>query len=64
MTPTEIRQQGYQALAQSMGFVGMARFIQQFDSGSGDYTREREQWLDRLSLDEILGETFPGSGFT
>jgi hypothetical protein len=56
MTPTEIRQQGYQALVKSMGFVGMVRFIQQFDSGSGDYTRERGQWLDRLSLDEILAE--------
>jgi hypothetical protein len=56
MTPTEIRQQGYEALVKSMGFVGMVRFIQQFDSGSGDYTREREQWLDRLSLDEILAQ--------
>ena len=33
----------------------MARFLQSFDLGSGDYTRERAKWLDQ-SLDEILEE--------
>ncbi len=29
-------------------------FIRQFDNGSGDYTQERHQWLDQLTMDEIL----------
>jgi len=33
------------ALAKSLGPVGMVRFLQQFDTGCGDYTREREKWL-------------------
>lgn len=30
------------------------RFIKQFDQGHGDYTKDRSQWLDYLTLDEIL----------
>lgn len=45
MTPVEIRSRGLKALAEALGPVGMVRFLQQLDTGSGDYTREREQWL-------------------
>lgn len=31
------------------------RFLQSFDSGSGDYTKERREWLDE-SVVEIVGE--------
>lgn len=54
MTPVEIRQQGYQALVKALGFTGMVRFIQQFDSGSGNYTEERSSWLDSSNLDDII----------
>lgn len=43
------------ALADALGPVDMARFLQSFDMGSGDYTKERAKWLDQ-SLEEILGE--------
>ena len=45
MTQEEIRQQGIAALAQQLGPVGMIRFLQQFESGHGDYSVERHQWL-------------------
>jgi hypothetical protein len=51
----EIRKLGIDALAESLGPVDMARFLQSFDLGSGDYTKERAAWLDQ-SLDEILEE--------
>lgn len=51
----EIRRIGIDALADALGPVDMARFLQSFDLGSGDYTRERAKWLDQ-SLDEILEE--------
>lgn len=41
MKMVEIRKQGYQALRESLGVVGMLRFLQQFDTGYGDYTQER-----------------------
>jgi hypothetical protein len=51
----EIRKIGIDALADALGPVDMARFLQSFDMGSGDYTKERAKWLDQ-SLEEILGE--------
>ena len=50
--PTEIRMIGIQALRNALGPVGTVRFIQQYDMGYGDYTRERQEEPD-ISLDEI-----------
>ena len=50
MKLAELRKQGYQALVDSLGVVGMLRFLQQLEVGSGDYTTERHQWLDELTL--------------
>lgn len=41
----EIRRLGLEALMRQLGPVGMARFLQQFETGQGDYTAERHQWL-------------------
>lgn len=43
MKQTEIRKNGYKALIDSLGIVGMVRFLQQLEIGSGDYTLERHQ---------------------
>jgi hypothetical protein len=56
MNPAQIRQQGLDALVKALGAVGMVRFLHQFDTGSGDYTKERQQWLASLTLEDILGE--------
>jgi hypothetical protein len=55
MTPTldQIRRKGLEALRRELGPAGMIRFLQQFDSGSGDYARERHVWVDQTSLDDI-----------
>ncbi len=50
--PMEIRTVGIQALKDALGPVGMARFIQQYDMGHGDYTKEK-QTEPEISLDEI-----------
>ena len=54
-TLNEIRKIGIEALARFLGPVGMVRFIQSFDLGSGDYTKERLQWIDQ-SIEEIVSE--------
>jgi hypothetical protein len=56
MNPAQIRQQDLDALVKALGLVGMVRFLHQFDTGSGDYTRERQQWLASLTLEDVLGE--------
>lgn len=53
LTPIQLRDRAYQALLRELGPVDFIRFLQQFESGQGDYTRERAQWLDRLSADQI-----------
>jgi hypothetical protein len=45
MTPETLRQAGLDALRRDLGAAGMARFIQLFETGKGDYTAERWQWL-------------------
>jgi hypothetical protein len=54
MTPIEINRIGYTALMDALGFDGMIRFLRQFELGQGDYTTERRQWLDTVSLEEIF----------
>jgi hypothetical protein len=49
----EIRQQGYKALIDSLGVAGTLKFLQQLEVGYGDYTKERHQWLDRLTMDDF-----------
>ena len=56
MNPAQTRQQGLDALVKALGPVGMVRFLHQFDTGSGDYTRERQHWAANLTLEDILGE--------
>ncbi|AFZ14594.1 hypothetical protein Cri9333_3784 [Crinalium epipsammum PCC 9333] len=55
-TQNEIVQKGYKALVDSLGVVNAIRFIQYFSPGKGDYTKERYQWLDDKSLDEVFRE--------
>lgn len=55
-TPDEVLDRGYQALVKALGVVDAIRFIQHFNPGYGDYTKERHQWLDKLSLDEMSAE--------
>lgn len=53
MTPQQIRVAGLAALARELGLVGMIRFMQQFEIGQGDYSKDRHQWLDQYSVDDI-----------
>ncbi len=56
MTPNELRQAGIAALTRALGPVGAIRFLQQFDSGYGDYTAERHALLGSPSVDELVQE--------
>jgi hypothetical protein len=49
---SEIRKTGLQALREALGPVGMVRFIQQYENGHGDYTKEKYQQPD-LTVEEI-----------
>jgi hypothetical protein len=52
----EIRTIGFEALLRELGPAGAIRFIQQYETGQGDYTRDRRKLLPRKSVREIGGE--------
>jgi hypothetical protein len=55
-TPVELRRVGIDALVKALGPVGMARFLQQFDSGHGDYTAQRYAIPGNPTVDELMEE--------
>ncbi len=56
MNLVELRKKGIEALNNALGPVGMARFLHQFESGTGDYTKERNLWLKDYDVDSIIEE--------
>lgn len=54
MTLDQIRRAGIDALSQHLGLVGMIRFLQQAETGWGDYTKDREKWLGDPELIELF----------
>ena len=55
-TAMELSRKGFDVLVEKLGYTDAVRFIQLFDQGSGDYTQDRHQWLDQMSMDEILAD--------
>jgi hypothetical protein len=39
-----------EALTRELGPAGMVRFLQQFETGRGDYSVERHLWLEELDV--------------
>ena len=54
LTPAELRRAGFRVLVEGLGPAEAIRFLHQYDPGQGDYTAERHQWLDHLTLDDIV----------
>ena len=56
MSINQIREVGLEVLTKALGPVGMVRFLQQFERGAGDYTKNRDKWLSGITLQKILKE--------
>jgi hypothetical protein len=52
-TPEQLKADGFAALVEKLGVVDAIRFLHLYDTGRGDYTRDRHQWLDKLSHDDV-----------
>jgi hypothetical protein len=52
----QIRLAGLKALNQELGPVGMIRFLQQFETGSGDYTKERQLREDNIDAAALAAQ--------
>jgi len=53
---SEITQQAITLLAKKIGIANTVRFLNQFSTGYGDYTQERETLFADLTIDKILSE--------
>ena len=51
-SPIDVRNAGIKALQEALGPVAMVKFLQQYDLGYGDYTKEKQEQPD-ISLGEI-----------
>jgi hypothetical protein len=55
-----LRRLGIDALTEKLGPIGMVEFMRQFDSGYGDYTKDRDTWLNNLTIEDISSEIKKG----
>lgn len=53
LTLYEIRTIGFEALLRELGPAGAIRFLQQYETGRGDYSRDRHKFLPKVSIEEI-----------
>ena len=53
MDKIELRKKGYEVLVEHLGQVDAIRFLQQAGCGSGDYTQERKESLDKVTREEF-----------
>ena len=54
--PILINRIGIEVLIRELGRIGAINFIQQYDRGNGDYTKERSQYFDNMSVDDICAD--------
>ena len=52
-TEYEIQKTALEVLHSSLGIAGLIRFMQQFDKGYGDYTKDRHKWQQKYTVDDI-----------
>lgn len=53
---SEITEQAIRLLVRELGAADAARFIGQFTTGYGDYTKERKDLFKGLTIEEVVRE--------
>ena len=56
LTLPELRKRGFEALVRELGAANALRFLHLYAPGKGDYTRDRDQWLSELTIEQIEDE--------
>ena len=52
----EINHRAISVLCRELGIANTLRFVRQFSTGYGDYTKEREELLEGKTLGDIMEE--------
>ncbi len=56
ITAEELRRAGWKALVDTLGPTNATRFILQYERGSGDYLKMRDDLFGKKTLEELYGE--------
>ena len=59
MTDEQFERHALTILQRELGAYAFARFLRVYRSGSGNYTQDRHQWLDGLSVEDALRDATP-----
>jgi hypothetical protein len=62
LEPAELRQRGFDALVEALGWVNAVRFMHQYETSRLDYTAEREGILPTWDKAELVRRLEGGSG--
>lgn len=54
LTDEQFERHALDVLKRELGADGLARFLRLRRSGSGDYTRDRNDWQKDLTVDQIV----------
>jgi hypothetical protein len=57
---SEISRRATHILFKEMGVVDTIRFLNQFSADRGEYTKEHENWLDEITLDDAISQIIAG----
>lgn len=52
----EINQEAIRVLTREIGVANTLRFINQFTSGTGNYTEERREMYSGMEIDDLVSE--------
>lgn len=52
----EITHEALKVLYKEIGIANTVRFLNQFTTGFGNYTEEREQLFEGLTIDDVIAE--------
>ena len=56
MTDDELHRFGLNLMGKNLGLFGLMVFSRLCAPGTGDYTRDRHKWLDKLERDAVLAQ--------
>lgn len=56
MTDEQFERHALDVLHRELGVYGLARFLRVYRAGTGDYTRDRHQWLQMATVGDLARE--------
>lgn len=58
-TPAEIRRAGWEALKDKLGIAGALKFMQQYESGEGNYEKLRRALYEKDKAEDFMAKKKP-----